>query len=161
MSIFSKPVLWWLINFQRIIASNHESFSSVREKCKSKSNRTRYVERCITIFSRSQCVKWIRFTYLHVPSSLQYKTHQIPTLKIFSYCLAAVFAESLEGRCSVENEDVVGAAPTDDAPTTSEWSTILLPTNVRLILDGLRLFLESKVQLRTKCLLPWIPDSIC
>ena len=27
------------------------------------------------------------------------KTHQIPTLKRFSYCLAAVFAESLEARC--------------------------------------------------------------
>ena len=26
--------------------------------------------------------------------------------------------------CVVENEDVVGAAPTGDAPTTSEWSTI-------------------------------------
>ena len=29
---------------------------------------------------------------------------------------------------NVDNEDVVGAAPTDDASTTSEWSTILLPT---------------------------------
>ena len=29
----------------------------------------------------------------------------------------------------------VGAAPTGDAPNTSEWSTILLPTNVRLILE--------------------------
>ena len=76
------------------------------------------------------------FQLLNVPSSLEYKTHQIPTLKIFSYCLAAVFfAESLEARCQVENEDVVGAAPTGDAPTTSEWSTIVLPTKVRLILD--------------------------
>ena len=33
----------------------------------------------------------------------------------------------LKPRCQVENEDVVGAAPTGDAPTTSEWSTILLP----------------------------------
>ena len=60
------------------------------------------------------------------------------TLKIFSYCLAAVFAESLEARCQVENEDVVGAAPTRDASTTSERSTILLPTKVRLILEILR-----------------------
>ena len=36
---------------------------------------------------------------------------------------------------SSENEDVVGAAPTGDAPTTSELSTILLPTKVRLILE--------------------------
>ena len=38
-------------------------------------------------------------------------------------------------KCSVENEDVVGAAPTGDAPTTSEWSTIPLPTQVCLILE--------------------------
>ena len=50
----------------------------------------------------------------------------------------AVFADSLEARCQVENEDVVGAAPTGDAPTTSEWSTILLPTKVHLILEILR-----------------------
>ena len=66
--------------------------------------------------------------------------HQIATLKSFSYCLAAVFAESLEARCQVENEDVVGATPTGDAPTTSEWSTILLPIKVRLILEILQYF---------------------
>ena len=33
------------------------------------------------------------------------------------------------------NEDVIGAAPTGDAPTTSEWSTNLLPTKMRLILE--------------------------
>ena len=37
----------------------------------------------------------------------------------------------------VENEDVVGAALAGDAPTTSEWSTILLPNRVRLILQVL------------------------
>ena len=67
--------------------------------------------------------------------------HQIPTHKGFSYCLAAVFPESLETISQVENEDVVGAAPTGDAPTTSEWSTILLPTNVRLILEILQYIL--------------------
>ena len=59
-------------------------------------------------------------------------------LKRFSYCLTAVFAESLEARCQVENEDVVGAAPTGDAPTISEWSPILLPTKVWLILETLQ-----------------------
>ena len=58
------------------------------------------------------------------------KTHQIPKLKWFSSRLAVVFAQSLEARCQVENEDVVGAAPTCDAPTTSEWSIIWLPTKV-------------------------------
>ena len=38
----------------------------------------------------------------------------------------------------MENEDVVGAAPTGDARTTSELSTILLPIKVRLILEVLR-----------------------
>ena len=41
--------------------------------------------------------------------------------------LAVVFAQSIETRCQVEN--VVGAAP------TSEWSTILLPTKVHLMLE--------------------------
>ena len=49
--------------------------------------------------------------------------------------LAVAFAQSIEAMCSVENEDVVGAAPTGPAPTTSELSTILLPTKVRLILE--------------------------
>ena len=49
--------------------------------------------------------------------------------------LVVVFAQSIEARCKVENEDVVGAAPTGDAPTTSEWSTSLLPTKVHLILE--------------------------
>ena len=37
-----------------------------------------------------------------------------------------------------ENKDVVGATPTGDAQTTSELSTILLPTKVRLILNVLQ-----------------------
>ena len=58
-----------------------------------------------------------------------------PKLKCFSCCLAVVFAQSIEAWCWVENEDVVGVAPTGDAPTTSEWATILLPTKVCLILE--------------------------
>ena len=58
--------------------------------------------------------------------------HQIPKLKYFSFSLAVVFAQSIESRCQVENEDVVGAALTGDAPTTSEWSTMLLHTKVYL-----------------------------
>ena len=64
--------------------------------------------------------------------------HRIPKHKRFSSRLAVTVAQSNEARCSVENEDVVGAAPTGDAPTTSEWSTILLPTKVRLILETWR-----------------------
>ena len=46
--------------------------------------------------------------------------------------------QSIEARCLVENEDVVGAAPTGDAPTASEWSTMSLPTKVCLILETWR-----------------------
>ena len=56
--------------------------------------------------------------------------HQIPKLKCFLTHLADTFVQSIEARYQVKNEDVVGAAPTDDAPTTSEWSTSLLPTKV-------------------------------
>ena len=35
----------------------------------------------------------------------------------------------------IKNEDVVGTAPTVNAPATSEWSTSLLPVKVRLILE--------------------------
>ena len=47
--------------------------------------------------------------------------------------LAVVSAKSIEAKCLIMNEDVVGAAPIGDAPTTSEWSKILLPVKVRLI----------------------------
>ena len=50
--------------------------------------------------------------------------HQITQLKYFSSRLAVAFAQSIEAMCSVENEDVVGAALTGDAPTTSGWSYI-------------------------------------
>ena len=61
--------------------------------------------------------------------------HQITQFKCSSSRLAVVFARSIEARCLVQNEDVVGAAPTGDAPTTPEGSTMLLPTSVRLILE--------------------------
>ena len=34
--------------------------------------------------------------------------------------------------------EIISLAPTGDAPTTSEWSTILLPTKMSLILEVLR-----------------------
>ena len=68
-------------------------------------------------------------------STIKYKTHQITKRKCFSSRLAVVFAQSIEVGCWVENEDVVGAATTGDAPTKSECSTISLPTKMRLILE--------------------------
>ena len=66
--------------------------------------------------------------------------HQIQKLKHFLFDPAVIFAQCIEARCWIENEDVVGAAPTGDAPTTSEWSIILLPNKVWLILGILRYF---------------------
>ena len=89
-----------------------------------------------------------------VPLKLSYKTHQIAKHKWFSSGLAVVFALSIETMCSVENEDVVRAAPTGDASTTSERSTILLPTKVTYI-RGLTVFIFVYVQMaeqyRTLC----------
>ena len=44
----------------------------------------------------------------------------------------------------VGGEDVVGAAPTGDAPTTYELSRSLLPAKVWLILDALRYGSETR-----------------
>ena len=49
--------------------------------------------------------------------------------------LTCPIGQSIEARCEVENEDVVEATPTGDAPTTSECSTTLLPTKVWLIIE--------------------------
>ena len=49
----------------------------------------------------------------------------------YSFRHAVVFVQTPD----VENEDVVAAAPTGDVSTTSEWSTILLPTKVQLTFE--------------------------
>ena len=46
------------------------------------------------------------------------------------FCLVLQLTSRNLLKPSVKNEGVVGAAPTGDAPTTSEWSTILWPTKV-------------------------------
>ena len=91
---------------------------------------------------------------VHVPSNLLYKWHQIPKLKCVLPRLASAFAQSIEARCCVENEDVVGAAPTGDAPTTSEWSSILLTTKVHLILE-IRQYFTVPFMFFYDCLFAW------
>ena len=83
--------------------------------------------------------------YYNGITTLWYQPHPIHKHKRFSSRLAVVFAKSIEATCSVENEDVVGAAPTGDAPTTSEWSTKLLPAKVHLILETLRYLIMSPI----------------
>ena len=85
----------------------------------------------ITWYYLHHCSNWGR-TYRQVSNTRRTKSQHLKDSH-------AVFGESLEARCFVENKDVhvVGAAPTGDAPTTSEWLTSLLP-KVRLILHVLR-----------------------
>ena len=93
--------------------------------------------------------------------------HQISKLRCFLSRLSVVFVQSIETRCQVENEDVVGAAPTGDAPTTSEWSTILLTFKVRLILEiwryakfgNVQFMLASEVGSITKLLIFYFIDD--
>ena len=78
------------------------------------------------------------FTYCQISNISRTKSQHFKN----SYCLAAFFAESLV-QCQVDHSDVVGAAPTGDAPTTIEWSTMLMPTKVPLILEVLRFIFQS------------------
>ena len=47
-------------------------------------------------------------------------TKSLNLIVLVSSCF---FVQSIAARCYDENEDVVGAAPTGDAPPTAEWST--------------------------------------
>ena len=55
--------------------------------------------------------------------------------KKFSSRLAVFFAQSIEARCWVENEDESGAAPTGDAPATAEWPKIIAHYGASYIRD--------------------------
>ena len=73
--------------------------------------------------------------YHKIPSISRIKS---PNLNVSSLLLQWLLSNPLKLGVKFKNEDVVGAGPTGDAPTTSELSTILLPTKVRLILEVLR-----------------------
>ena len=60
--------------------------------------------------------------------------------------IAVVFPQSIEAWCEVENENVIGAVPTGDAPMTSELrSTSSLPTKLHRLLEFLQ---YMKISLR-------------
>ena len=71
------------------------------------------------------------------PSSLYHQTSNISRTKSLNLNVSPIILQlSLSNPLRPgENEDVVGAAPTGDDPTSSERTTILLPTKVRLILE--------------------------
>ena len=93
---------------------------------------TRYHCFCIAIATRGL------FQYKDYCRISNIRCTESPNLNNSRLYLAVVSTQSIEARCYVENEDVFGAAPTGAAPTTSEWSTILLPTKVCLILEVLQ-----------------------
>ena len=72
-----------------------------------------------------------------------HKLHETPKLRFFLTRLAVVFAQYIEAKCSVENEDVVGATP------ISEWSIISLPTKVHLTVYIYDLEQDCSTQLLT------------
>ena len=59
----------------------------------------------------------------------------MPKREWFSSPVAVVFAQPVEARCLVENDDAVEAASIGDAVTTSEQSTSLLPVKLRSIVE--------------------------
>ena len=92
-------------------------------------------------------IMYYRWT-MHLPANLWCSTQQITTLKCLSSRLAVVVAKSIEARCLIANEGVVGALQAGDTPTTSEWSIILLHTK-RYIRDlKVSKFLEWRYRIR-------------
>ena len=80
------------------------------------------------------CVAWKHyFKYYRPISNIRHSKSQ--HLNVSHLVFQLPLPNPLMPGVEIENEDVVGAAPTGDAPSTSEWSTILFPNKVHLILD--------------------------
>ena len=76
----------------------------------------------------SYCYEHSQITHCCYCKVSNIRRNHVSKLKWFSSRFAVVCAQSTEAKCYVDNEDVVGAAPTGDASNTSELSTISLPT---------------------------------
>ena len=77
--------------------------------------------------------------------SLNIRCTKSQTLNVSHLILQLSLPNPMKPGVKSKNEDVVGAAPTGDAPTTSEWSTILLLTKVQLILETWRYVAQLKI----------------
>ena len=79
-----------------------------------------------------------------------------PKLNVFRFSsrLAVVFVQFIEARCLVENEEVVGAAPTGDAPTISEWPTLFCLQSVTCITGFKSVFIDNDC-------ITWLPIGSC
>ena len=93
-----------------------------------------YLRRLVLIvwilFCKLFCKSFSQVTTTQQPWSSNY--HQIPNIR---HTKSQNLNVSHLVRCYLENEDIIGAVPTGEVPTTSEWSTILLPTMVHVILE--------------------------
>ena len=69
--------------------------------------------------------------------------HRHSLSQVTSFMQLGMLCQSTEALCSVKNEDVVEAAPTGDAPTTSELSTISMPIKVPLMIEVRQYFIHS------------------
>ena len=82
----------------------------------------------------------IRYAY-RLPSRYEFLIFRLIVTPLF---LTVVFVQSIKARCyKSKNEDVFGAAPIGDVPTTSEWSTILVAIKVWLILEVSHYFVRN------------------
>ena len=89
---------------------------------------------CIYAFHVTYVIaKWMYAIMYHQISNISCTKSKL--LNVPHLVLQLSLPKPLQPCVKVENEDVVGTAPTGDAPTTSEWSAILLPTVVWLILE--------------------------
>ena len=82
-----------------------------------------YVAKTATCVCRRVFGVLIYFMYIcktKLPSDIEYKSYQALKHECFSSRLAGVSTQFTEAKCLVENEDIVGAVPTGDTPTTAE-----------------------------------------
>ena len=85
----------------------------------------------LSIFDMSLKITNLRLQ-LHLPEAEETILQNLYMFLVLSCsCLCPIHSSQV----LIKNEDVVGAAPTGDAPATSEWSTISSPTEVPLILE--------------------------
>ena len=130
--------LFVFVSYAWIIICNRQQYNYICF-CTLKIKRSSYIRFHCMYF---MLVKLFKF---HHEINNYRQTFNISHTKCFSCHLALVSAHSTEAT----NEDVVGAVLAEDAPPKSEWSTILLPTKVHLILE-VWLITTTRTRTRTR-----------
>ena len=94
--------------------------------------------------------------YVCYPQTCNRSRTKSQNLNVSRLVLQLSLLNPLKPGVQSENEDVVGAAPPGNAPTTSEWSTILLPVRVRLIIEFWR-YVSLQISQRWWLPMAWRP----